>query len=190
MATINGDLDRSLATRLKALREARGWALAELAARAGVSKAMISRIERAESSPTAMVLGRLSAELELTVSQLLALAEGATGRLARAAEQPSWRDAATGFARRSLTPRGAATPLELVHAELPPGASITYPAAAYGFVDQQIVVLDGDLRFTEGATVWELAAGDCLHLGPPADCTFANPGSAPCRYLVAVLRRR
>ena len=31
--------------------------------------------------------------------------------------------------------------------------------------------------------------GDCLQLGPPAPCAFVNPGSEPCRYLVALTRR-
>lgn len=186
----NNDLDRQLGARLKALREARGWALAELATHAGVSKAMISKVERGESSPTAALLGRLSAALELTVSQLLAMAEGETGRLARADEQPRWRDPATGFARRSLTPRGAVTPLELIHGELPPGAEITYPAGSYTFIDQQVVVLDGHLRLTQDGAGVDLGAGDCLHFGPPAETRFENPGDAPCRYIVAVLRRR
>ena len=47
----------------------------------------------------------------------------------------------------------------------------------------------GTLRFVEGATVHELATGDCLQLGPPADCVFVNPGRRPCRYLVALTRR-
>jgi hypothetical protein len=45
------------------------------------------------------------------------------------------------------------------------------------------------LRFREGDTEHDLAPGDCLQLGPPDPCTFLNPGSAPCRYLVAVARR-
>jgi hypothetical protein len=50
-------------------------------------------------------------------------------------------------------------------------------------------VLSGTLRFAEGATVHELAEGDCLQLGPPADCVFVNPERRPCRYLVALTRR-
>ena len=42
---------------LKKERLARGWSLAELAQHAAVSKAMISKIERGEASPTATVLG-------------------------------------------------------------------------------------------------------------------------------------
>jgi transcriptional regulator with XRE-family HTH domain len=58
--------------RLRAERHARSWPIERLAAASGVSRAMISKIERGESSPTAVVLGKLSAALGLSVSELLA----------------------------------------------------------------------------------------------------------------------
>jgi quercetin dioxygenase-like cupin family protein len=78
--------------------------------------------------------------------------------------------------------------LSLVRVELPPGARVAYPADAFRFIDQQILVLEGRLDFTQGGLRYEMAAGDCLHLGPAADCEFRNPGDAPSRYVVAVLR--
>jgi len=179
-----------LAARLKAERESRGWAIAELAARSGVSRAMISRVERAEASPTAALLGRLSGAFGLTVSTLLARAEGGEGgALHRAADQMLWRDPATGYLRRALTPPGAEP--ELVHVELPPGARVDYPAASYALLRGQCVwLIEGALAFHEGGRIHRLAPGDCLALGPPADCAFVNPSpDRPCRYLVALARR-
>jgi len=75
------DPTQSLAARIALEREARGWSLADLAERSGVSKAMISKIERAEASPTAALLGRLSGAFGLTMSTLLARAERGGGRL-------------------------------------------------------------------------------------------------------------
>ncbi|MEN3348873.1 MAG: hypothetical protein V7632_2508, partial [Bradyrhizobium sp.] len=51
MSIIEDNADASLGRRVRAEREGRGWSLAELAGRAGVSKAMLSKIERAEASP-------------------------------------------------------------------------------------------------------------------------------------------
>lgn len=181
------DIEATLANRLRTEREARAWTLADLAAKSGVSRAMLSKIERREASPTAALLGRLSAALGLTMSQLFARPED-SGQLARAAEQSVWRDPETGFVRRSLTPFGP-TPLELVWGELPPGAKIPYPATSYAFMaDQQLVVIDGTLTIRQADTTYELAPGDCLRFGPPRDVTFENTGRAPCRYVVAVLR--
>jgi transcriptional regulator with XRE-family HTH domain len=189
---VSDELDDRIAARLLAERTSRSWNLEQLAERSGVSRAMISKVERGESSPTATVLGRLSAAFGLTLSQLLARAEqGAARLLNREAEQERWRDSDTGFERRALTPPGSSSPLELVWGKLPPKARVDYPASAFTFIeDQQIVVISGRLTFTQGTQAYQLRAGDCLRLGPPADCRFENPGGAPCRYLIAVLRRR
>lgn len=189
MSTIvNDDIDAKLASRIRAERERRGWTIAALASRSGVSKAMISKVERGESSPTASLLGKLSGAFGLTISTLLSRAEQSGGQLARRRDQPEWRDPATGFRRRAVSPPGARG-IELVHGELPPGARIAYPAAAFTFIDQQVFVLAGTLTFVEGASEHVLHAGDCLALGPPMDCAFENRGRAACSYLVAVARR-
>jgi transcriptional regulator with XRE-family HTH domain len=178
-----------LAENLRKERDARGWTLAELAARSGISRAMLSKIERGEASPTAALLGRLSAAFGLTMSQLFAQIERQSGgQVARADQQPVWRDPETGFLRRSLSPPGSG-PLELVWGEMPPGAEITYPAASRAFIaDQQLVVISGELTIELGATGHALLPGDCLRFGPPKDVTFRNPGAARCRYVIALLR--
>ncbi|WP_270937016.1 helix-turn-helix domain-containing protein [Falsiroseomonas oryzae] len=179
-----------LAAQLRTEREVRGWSIAELAERSGVSRAMISKAERAEASPTAALLGRLCGAFGITLSTLLGRAEGvAGGSVSRAAGQPVWRDPATGYLRRAVTPPGAEP--ELVRVELPPGARVTYPAATYAFTrGHAIWVLDGTLRFHEGATVHDLQAGDCLSLGPPSDCAYENPSATTqATYLVALSRR-
>jgi transcriptional regulator with XRE-family HTH domain len=184
-----------LARRLHAEREARSWTLVDLAGRSGVSRAMISKIERGEASPTAVLLGRLSAAFGLTMSQLFAppdnepdAAHPAEGRVARVAEQPVWRDPETGFVRRSLSPPGPG-PLEMVWGELPPGAEIAYPAASLTFIaDQQMVVISGELTIVLGDTVHVLGPGDCLRYGPPNDVRFVNAGAARCRYVIALSR--
>jgi len=102
--TLHVKLEHSLAARLRTEREARGWTLSDLASRSGVSRAMISKVERADASPTAMLLGRLSGAFGLTLSTLLARAEeeaSGAGRLVRVGQQTVWRDPATGYGRGS-----------------------------------------------------------------------------------------
>lgn len=181
-------LSLSLAASLQAARRARELSTTALADRSGVSRAMIGKIERGEAQPTAALLGRLSAALGMTLSELVARAERADERLVRAAEQPTWADPESGYRRRALSPP-AGGPLELVEVELPGGAEISYPADAYVFLHQQIWMLEGRLRFREGDAVHELAAGDCLQLGPPAASSFTNPTATTCRYLVALVKR-
>ncbi|MBC2772878.1 helix-turn-helix transcriptional regulator [Rhizobium sp. AQ_MP] len=179
---------RAIAERIRLERETRGWSLAELAARSAVSKAMISKVERCEASPTATVLGRLSGAFGLPLSVLLALAEREGERLARRMEQPVWTDPETGYTRRTLSPHNGGQ-LELLEVVLPPGVRIPYPASAFSFQHQQIYVLDGRLDFIEGSRSHALSAGDCLQLGAPCDCVFINASDEAIRYLVALTRR-
>ncbi|WP_255569249.1 helix-turn-helix domain-containing protein [Neoroseomonas alba] len=186
-------IDALIAARLRREREARGWSIADLAAASGVSRAMISKVERAEASPTASLLGRLSGALHLTVSTLLARAEADAGpaRIARAAAQPLWTDPATGYRRRAVSPPGAEP--ELVEVELPPGARVAYTAGSFAFLRGQVVwVLAGRLTVEEGTEEALLGPGDSLafDLAAPKGHAFRNPSAVrPCRYLVALHRR-
>ncbi|GAB6850851.1 helix-turn-helix domain-containing protein [Paraburkholderia kururiensis] len=187
MSTKVDILDVRIGARIRIERESRGWSLTDLAERSGVSRAMIHKIERAESSPTAMLLGRLSGAFSLSMSTLMARAEMPEGRLLRKKDQPVWTDPQSGYRRRHVSPRSD-MPLDLVHIELPPGAAIPMPASAYAFQRQLIWVLQGTLVFVEGKMRHELEEGDCLELGPPADCEFKNESSHACIYAVAVLK--
>ncbi|WP_328455344.1 helix-turn-helix domain-containing protein [Amycolatopsis sp. NBC_00438] len=175
-----------LAATVHTARTSQGLSAAVLAENSGVSRAMIGKIERGDVQPTAALLAKLSAALGMTLTELIARAEGDGRRLVRAAEQPVWVDPDSGYRRRSVSP-AAGRPLELVEIELPAGAEV--PLRASTFLHQQIWVLAGRLRLSEGAEVHELDAGDCLQLGSAPDRVFANPGSLPCRYLVALVPR-
>ena len=177
----------AIAARLKIEREARCWSLAELAERSNVSKAMISKIERGEASPTATLLGRLSGAFGLPLSVLLALSERLPDRLSMHDDQPVWNDPETGYTRRAVSPPNSVA--EIIEVSLPAGVRVPYPASAFAFQQQQIWVLEGELEFREGEVMHRLSKGDCLLLGSPAECVFFNPGPVPVHYVMTLARR-
>jgi DNA-binding XRE family transcriptional regulator/quercetin dioxygenase-like cupin family protein len=65
-----GGLERIIATQVKAHRLRKNMASAELAARSGLSKAMISRIESASTSCSLTTLSRLATGLDVPVTAL------------------------------------------------------------------------------------------------------------------------
>jgi len=181
-----------IAARVRREREQRGWSIAVLADVSGVSRAMISKVERAEASPTAALLGRLSGAFGLTISTLLARAEadGGGGRLMPASEQAVWTDPDTGYVRRALSPPGADP--ELVHIELPPGREVLYPPSSYAFMRGHCVwVMSGELVIHEDEVEHHLKSGDCFAFDLTIERTYAyaNPSAKrPARYVVALTR--
>jgi transcriptional regulator with XRE-family HTH domain len=183
----------------------------QLAGSSGVSRAMISKIERGESSPTAVVLGKLSAALELSVSELLSVPESQSdsgapgtesgaggpeagsgaadgaGRVRRAADTHKWRDPETGYLRRQIS--SAAFPAAVTEVTLPPAARVPYPAAAYAFIAQLVWVLSGRLTLIDGTAERVLEPGDTFELGEPLPREFRNQTAQECRYLVVVTRK-
>ena len=178
---------RRLAARLAALRAERGWSLDELARRSGASRSTLSRLERAELSPTAAQLGRLCTAYGRTVSRLLAEVESDPPGLLRAAEQPRWHDPGTGFARRSVSPPHPGLRAELVEGTLPPGADVRYEAPPVPGLEHHLWVLDGALDLALDGTVHHLAAGDCLRYRLHGASGFHCPGPHPVRYLIALV---
>jgi len=187
MDTLVDDFNQRLARRIRLERDGRGWSLADLAERSGVSKATISKIERAEVSPTAVVLVRLASAFDLTLAGLMLRAEGKGERISRVGEQPVWRDPETGYLRRQVFSRPD-NPVELIRVEMPAKQRVTLPASSYAHIRQVLWVLAGSLVITEGGTRHVLATGDCLGFGPPAETTFANETTSPCTYVVALAR--
>src|SRR5258706_9291877 len=115
--------DRRLAARLRGLRAESGWSLDDLAKRCEVSRATLSRLENGEVSPTAHVLGKLSAAYGLTISRLMQLVEDDFAPLIRREAQLLWQDPAIGFRRRQGSPPSRNLTGEALEFELVPGPS-------------------------------------------------------------------
>jgi transcriptional regulator with XRE-family HTH domain len=178
--------EQHLAERLLALRLAAGWSLDELATRSGVSRATLSRLERAETSPTATLLSRLARAHGLPLSRLLADAEVLPVRLLRAADQPRWHDQQSGFERLMRCPPLAGFATEVIEARLVPGAELAYDEPTVARLEHHLCLLDGRLRLTLQGQVFDLDAGDSISFRCQGRSVFANPETKPVRYLLAM----
>lgn len=156
------EVERRIAANLRQRREEQGLSLAQLAARSGVSKAMIARVEAGASSPTAGLLGRLCAGLGVTLSTLMIEAETSRLSFQPAVNQPTWRDPATGLERTLVHPAGAASRIEIARLRLPARKVVEYQVVPVRWVKQHIVMLSGTLAFTLGDERTDLGAGDSL----------------------------
>ena len=177
-----------MAARLAELRLGRGWSLEDLAQRTGVSRSTLSRLERGEISPTAALLGKLCAAYERTMSRLLAEVEsGEPPLLLRAEDQTVWRDEASGFTRRSVSPPHAALRGELIEGTLRPGTDIPYEKPSIPGLEHHLWVLAGGVEITVEELAYEVGTGDCLRYRLWGRSRFRCLGSAPARYAMAVV---
>ena len=88
-----------LGERVRALRRERGWTLKLLAERSGVSRAMISKLERGEKNPTLVVGARLAKGLGVSLSQLVGIEERKEIVVVPRERRMVMRDPETGFER-------------------------------------------------------------------------------------------
>ena len=184
-------VDKSIAERVRALRAEHGLTLDELAERSGVSRAMISRIERAEASPTAALLARLCEALGITLSSFFADVTEASSPLRRRDEQRLWRDPHTGYVRRSVSPPGMPSRVDIVAVEFPPGARVSFPPRPESrSMTQHVWLLEGELQMKIAGTVHRLQAGDCLFMDLGDAFDFYNPGKGAAKYAVILDRGR
>ncbi|KQV84549.1 XRE family transcriptional regulator [Rhizobium sp. Root1220] len=184
------ELEKAIGIRIRKIRMEKSLTLDDLANASGVSRAMISRIERGEASPTASLLARVCAALGLSLSSFFA-DDGKASPLSRRQEQQVWRDPETDYMRRSVSPPGTGSDVDIVDVEFPAGARVGFPPhAASSGMTQHIWLFHGELEMTTGETVHRLLPGDCLFMPVAEGHVFHNPGNTPARYCVVLDRRR
>lgn len=180
-------IDLRIARRLAALRAERGWSLDALAKRTGISRASLSRVERGELSPTATMLAALCAQYGWSMSRLMAEAEQGPPSVVRAKEQITWKDPATGYVRRIVSPPHPQLRGEMVEIVIPVGASVSYDASPVPRMEHHVWVLDGVVDIeVEGATL-RVEKGDCARYALSGGARYECRGQRPVRYVIALV---
>ena len=182
-------INQRIADRVRELRAARGYTLDALATRCGVSRSMISMIERGAASPTAVVLEKLAAGLDVSLASLFGgEQEGVPAEpLVRRARQVKWRDPESGYTRRNLSPPGWPSPIQLVEVNFPAGARVAYETGGReSTLHQQVWVMSGRIDIVVGSALHELRQGDCLAMRLNQPLIFSNPAPSAARYVLAL----
>lgn len=189
MDYLDDTFDNTIASNLKRLRADNGLTLDQLADASGVSRAMISRIERAEASPSALLLAKLCAALGTSLSAFFADSDKPVDPLSRRVDQPVWRDPETGYSRRSVSPHGTGSSVDIVLVRFPAGGRIAYPPkhGAEGLV-QHLWVMEGILDVELEGASYQLSRGDCLFMAVGQPHVFSCGGDVDVIYAVIIER--
>lgn len=175
-------------SRIKSLRLAKDISMAELAALAGVSKSLISQLERGDIYPSLITLEKIAEVLDVSLSQFF--------------QVESSEDAQDSFVVRSglqkmvLTPKSnnkyyVLTPnlkdfgLEFLIVEYPPNPTTSQLDHFRHEGKEYFYVLEGDLRLEVGGVVNDIHAGDSGCFDSGLDHSYMNLGTKPAKVLVA-----
>ncbi|MEV4620100.1 XRE family transcriptional regulator [Asanoa sp. NPDC049573] len=174
-----------LGQRLRAERRQRGFTLEDLAAVSGVSRSMLSEVERGSRVPTVLVLDRIATGLGTSIARLLRDEVPAERLVLRREEQTVARDEA-GWERRVLSPVLPGVDFEFMRTTIDPGvnAGVFLPHSPGS--REYLAVEAGVLRLSLDGDNVVLRQGDSIFY--PGDCHhgFANTDTVPCVYYLAM----
>jgi transcriptional regulator with XRE-family HTH domain len=178
-----------LGARMKDLRRERGLTLEELAEHSGVSRAMISKVERGEKNPTLVVAAKVAEGLGVTLSELLGVEERREVVVVPRERRMVMRDPETGFERQLLSPAFGGRGIEFVCNVVPEGStSGEFPPHHRG-VEEYVVVEKGRLRAVIGGEEHLLEEGDALYFEADASHRFDNAGDGECSYYLVIVSK-
>ena len=181
-----GRLDlTSLGERIRSERLRRRLSLQALEARTGVSRSMLSEVERGSKAPTVLVLDRIATGLDTSIARLLGPERQARVIVLRRPEQNAAIDP-TGWERRILSPVLPGVEFELMRTTIPPGVDAGDFAPHAPGSREYLAMERGTLRLTIDGTPHTLHAGDSIYYAGDCWHGFANPGRVTCAYYLAM----
>ena len=181
----NGMELADLGERIRLERRRRRLSLEALAAQTGVSRSMLSDVERGAKVPTVLVLDRIATGLGASIARLLGEERSDSVIVLRRKEQDVVVDP-TGWERRILSPVLPGVEFEFMRTTINPGvdAGVFSPHAPGSL--EWVALERGTLLLTINGTPYTLHTGDSIYYA--ADCwhRFTNPGDEPCVYYLAM----
>jgi transcriptional regulator with XRE-family HTH domain len=182
----NMDVNRRIARAVRKLRGELGMSLDALSGKSGVSRSMLSLVERGESSPTAVVLEKISAGLGVALGRLFEDSAAVAHPVSRGKDRTAWRDPESGYVRTNISPENFASPIQIVDVVLPAGARVAYEGVRDGSLHQQVWVREGKVEVTVGKSTHRLEKDDCLAMRLNVPVAFRNRGRKAAKYVVVV----
>jgi transcriptional regulator with XRE-family HTH domain len=175
--------------RVRGLRRERRLTLEGLAERSGVSRAMISKLERGEKNPTLVVVAKVAEGLGVTLSQLVGVKEKREVVVVPRERRMVMRDPETGFERQLLSPSFGGRGVEFILNVVPEGStSGEFPPHRRG-MEEYVAVEKGRLRAVIGGEEYLLEEGDALYFEADVSHRFDNVGDGECSYYLVIVSK-
>ncbi|WP_368492981.1 helix-turn-helix domain-containing protein [Geobacillus thermodenitrificans] len=176
----------SFGENVKKARKSKSLSLQELSDRCGVSRSMLSQIERGEKNPTIQVACQIAEGLDMTLSQLLGEDARKEVIVIKKEERYIYKDEHSGFERHLLSPSFPSRGIEFILNIIPyKKASGIFPKHKKG-VKEYISVAKGKLRVKLGNETYDLEEGDSMYYEADIEHSFTNIGDEDCHYYLVI----
>lgn len=153
-------INRHLGARVKQLRSDRGWSLEGLANASGVSRSMLSQIEREQANPTLAVTLRIAQAFGMTLGELLEVPGASSAVTVIRANDHAFHYRSDKFCRvRTLSPLNLEKDVEFYEVQLQPGGALRSSAHFEG-TREFLTVQKGQVRVESASDAEELGPGD------------------------------
>lgn len=173
-----------LPARLKEARQRQGLSLDAVAKLSGVSRSMVSQIERGESSPTVATLWNLTRALQVDFAGLLDAPEAPAIELITAAQAPKIAGHGKGCQITILSRPEQAGRLEVYDIQFDAGGALDSDPHGPG-TREQVTVLQGQVDIRAGADSRSLGLNDTAHYRADQPHRIAAP-NGPARVFLLV----
>ena len=185
-----GEIERKvsgLGAKVAAERAERGWSLAQLAQRAGISPAAVHKIEKSGMTPTIASLMKIAAALGRSVSFFVDEPDTPDVNLVHRDERAKVFTSKQGLELRNLSGRYGPFLIAGADAAIEPYAD-SGPTPMNHPGEELVIVQEGELVFTVDGQRYELSPGDSIHFRTHLPHSWANPADAPARAIWLVVR--
>ena len=154
------EITENVCRRVRQLRSDRGWSLEDLAANCGVSRSMLSQIERGQANPTLAVALRIAHAFELSLGELVEAPQPSSDIEVIRAGNPAFHYRSDNDCRvRTLSPLHLEKDVEFYAVRLSSGGELR-SAAHFQGTREFLTVEKGRIRVESAEDEVELACGD------------------------------
>jgi len=182
-------ITRHLGARVKQLRTARGWSLESLANASGVSRSMLSEIEREQANPTLAVTLRIAQAFAMTLGDLIQMPGATPAVSVIRADDKAYQYSSDKFCRiRTLSPLNLEKDVELYEVRLQPGGALR-SAPHYEGTREFLTVQGGQVRVESAGDGELLNAGDSASYRADQPHAIVNAGKGEATLLLVVIYR-
>jgi transcriptional regulator with XRE-family HTH domain len=183
-------INENLGKRVKKLRGDRGWSLEELASASGVSRSMLSEIEREKANPTLTVTFRIARAFGLTLQELIESAEASASKIQviRASDRAQVFRSDKQHEIRTLSPLNLEKDVEFYEVRLRPGGALRSQPHFEG-TREFLTVEEGSVRIESDQDSDELTKGDSGTYRADVPHAIVNTGKADALVFLVVIYR-